>query len=179
MRTNTKTAVTEVALVDVEKTYRGDTGCACGCGGEYYDIDDAQNEAEVNRRIKYVLRGIREGKAEFFGNGVEVANPSYTKVTRLYFKDGIDYDINRDGTFERTEEGPRVMDKLSQAQIAWTNSTGLPTDHMITKIVYNYAEGSSSLEEYSEYYSRWTASQKDMADKLVLSIAASVERDMK
>ena len=179
MRTNTKTAVTEVALVDVEKTYRGDTGCACGCGGEYYDIDDAQNEAEVNRRIKYVLRGIREGKAEFFGNGVEVANPSYTKVTRLYFKDGIDYDINRDGTFERTEEGPRVMDKLSQAQIAWTNSTGLPTDHMITKIVYNYAEGSSSLEEYSEYYARWTASQKDMADKLVLSIAASVERDMK
>jgi len=179
MRTNTKTAVTEVALVDVEKTYRGDTGCACGCGGEYYDIDDTQNEAEVNRRIKYVLRGIREGKAEFFGNGVEVANPSYTKVTRLYFKDGIDYDINRDGTFERTEEGPRVMDKLSQAQIAWTNRTGLPTDHMITKIVYNYAEGSSSLEEYSEYYSRWTASQKDMADKLVLSIAASVERDMK
>jgi hypothetical protein len=179
MRTNTKTAVTEVALVDVDRTYRGDTGCACGCGGEYYDINDAQNEAEVNRRIKYVLRGIREGKAEFFGNGVEVANPSYTKVTRLYFKDGIDYDINRDGTFERTEEGPRVMDKLSQAQIAWTNSTGLPTDHMITKIVYNYAEGSSSLEEYSEYYSRWTASQKDMADKLVLSIAASVERDMK
>ena len=179
MRTNTKTAVTEVALVDVDRTYRGDTGCACGCGGEYYDINDAQNEAEVNRRIKYVLRGIREGKAEFFGNGVEVANPSYTKVTRLYFKDGIDYDINRDGTFERTEEGPRVMDKFSQAQIAWTNSTGLPTDHMITKIVYNYAEGSSSLEEYSEYYSRWTASQKDMADKLVLSIAASVERDMK
>ena len=179
MRTNTKTVVTEVSLVDVEKTYRGDTGCACGCGGEYYDINDAQNEAEVNRRIKYVLRGIREGKAEFFGNGVEVANPSYTKVTRLYFKDGIDYDINRDGTFERTEEGPRVMDKLSQAQIAWTNSTGLPTDHMITKIVYNYAEGSSSLEEYSEFYSRWTASQKDMADKLVLSIAASVERDMK
>ena len=179
MRTNTKTAVTEVALVDVHRTYRGDTGCACGCGGEYYDINDAQNEAEVNRRIKYVLRGIREGKAEFFGNGVEVANPSYTKVTRLYFKDGIDYDINRDGTFERTEEGPRIMDKLSQAQIAWTNSTGLPTDHMITKIVYNYAEGSSSLEEYSEYYSRWTASQKDMADKLVLSIAASVERDMK
>ena len=179
MRTNTKTAVTEVALVDVDRTYRGDTGCACGCGGEYYDINDAQNEAEVNRRIKYVLRGIREGKAEFFGNGVEVANPSYTKVTRLYFKDGIDYDINRDGTFERTEEGPRVMDKLSQAQIAWTNRTGLPTDHMITKIVYNYAEGSSSLEEYSEYYSRWTASQKDMADKVVLSIAASVERDMK
>ena len=179
MRTNTKTAVTEVALVDLDRTYRGNTGCACGCGGEYYDINDAQNEAEVNRRIKYVLRGIREGKAEFFGNGVEVANPSYTKVTRLYFKDGIDYDINRDGTFERTEEGPRVMDKLSQAQIAWTNSTGLPTDHMITKIVYNYAEGSSSLEEYSEFYSRWTASQKDMADKLVLSIAASVERDMK
>ena len=179
MRTNTKTAVTEVALVDVDRTYRGDTGCACGCGGEYYDINDAQNEAEVNRRIKYVLRGIREGKAEFFGNGIEVANPSYTKVTRLYFKDGIDYDNSRDGTFERTEEGPRVMDKLSQAQIAWTNSTGLPTDHMITKIVYNYAEGSSSLEEYSEYYSRWTASQKDMADKLVLSIAASVERDMK
>ena len=178
MRTYNDTTVTEIAMSDIDRTYRGDTGCACGCGGNYYDIDDAQNQDEVNRRVKYVLRGIRDGKAEFFGNGVEVANPSYTRVTRLYFKDGIDYDINRDGTFERTEEGPRVMDKLSQAQIAWTNSTGLPTDHMITKIVYNYAEGSSSLEEYSEFYSQWTPYQKDMADKLVLSIAASVERNM-
>ena len=179
MRTNTKTVVTEVSLVDVEKTYRGDTGCACGCGGEYYDINDLQNEAEVNRRVKYVLRGIREGKAEFFGNGVEVANPSYTKVTRLYFKDGIDYDINRDGTFERTEEGPRVMDEFTPEQISWTRSTGLPTDHTITKIVYNYAEGSSSVEEYAEFYSTWTSYQKDMADKLVVSIAKSVDQEIK
>lgn len=179
MRTYTKSTVSELLASDFDRTYRGDTGCACGCGGNYYDVTDLQNEAEVNRRIKYVVRGIREGKAEFFGNGVEVANPSYTKVTRIYFKDGIDYDLNRDGSLERTEEGPRVMDTFTPEQRAWTKSTGLPADDMVKKAVYNYAEALSSLEEYSEFYASWTPYQKDLADKLVKDIAASVERNMK
>lgn len=86
---------------DIRKTYRGDLGCACGCGGNYYDADDVSNAQEVSRRIKYVLRGIAQGKAEFFDNGVEVANPSYTRVTRLYFKDGIYYNTNRAGQIVR------------------------------------------------------------------------------
>jgi len=82
-------------LADVARTYRGATGCACGCGGDYFDVYDSANDAENNKRIKYVLRGIKEGRAEFFGNGVEVANPAYTRVTRLYFVEGVWYDQNK------------------------------------------------------------------------------------
>lgn len=178
MRTYTKSTVSELLVSDFDRTYRGDTGCACGCGGNYYDIDDAQNQDEVNRRVKYVLRGIRDGKAEFFGNGVEVANPSYTRVTRIYFKDGIDYDMNRNGSIERTQEGVQVMDTLSQEQRSWSASTGLPDYHRINKTVYLYAEGQMSSDEYAEFYASWNPYEKDQADKLVLEISKSVDAEI-
>lgn len=102
MNTWTKENVENILAIDIDRTYRGATGCACGCGGNYYDATDEKNAAEVARRIKYVLRGIKNGKAEFFGNGVEVANPSYTRVTRIYFKDGVDYDVYASGRIERS-----------------------------------------------------------------------------
>lgn len=179
MRTYNDTTVTEIAMSDIDRTYRGDTGCACGCGGNYYDINDVQNQDEVNRRIKYVLRGIRDGKAEFFGNGVEVANPSYTRVTRLYFKDGIDYDRLASGNLKRTEEGPRVMDSLTREQVGFMKSTGLPEYYMIQKIVFQYAEGNMSESEYSEFYASWTSSNKDQADELVSKISSMISRELK
>ncbi len=179
MRTYNDTTVTEIAMSDIDRTYRGDTGCACGCGGNYYDIDDAQNQDEVNRRVKYVLRGIRDGKAEFFGNGVEVANPSYTRVTRLYFKDGIDYNRLASGNLKRTQEGPRVMDSLTREQVGFMKSTGLPEYYMIQKIVFQYAEGNMSESEYSEFYASWTSSNKDQADELVSKISSMISRELK
>jgi hypothetical protein len=76
-----------IKLEEVARTYNGETGCACGCGGEY--TNDGEKSATVTKRLNYVNKGIVEGRAEFFGNGVEVANASYTRCTRIYFVDGI------------------------------------------------------------------------------------------
>ena len=76
-----------IKLEEVARTYNGETGCACGCGGEY--TNDGEKSAIVTKRLNYVNKGIAEGRAEFFGNGVEVANASYTRCTRIYFVDGI------------------------------------------------------------------------------------------
>ena len=101
-----ETTVLTIDMLDIKKTYRGQTGCACGCGGNYFDFDsiDSNEIAENAKRVKYVLRGIREGRAQFFRTGVEVANPSYTQVTRLYFKDGIRYEQFVSGRIERSEK---------------------------------------------------------------------------
>jgi hypothetical protein len=37
---------TEIKLDQIDKTYRGRTGCACGCGGEYYDLNEQNIDAE-------------------------------------------------------------------------------------------------------------------------------------
>ena len=81
------TRIEKITIEDVERTYRGDLGCACGCGGDYFDTDNEEHKAEIEKHIKYVNSRINEMGS--FGNGVEVTNPSYTKATRLYFKDGV------------------------------------------------------------------------------------------
>ena len=81
------TRVEKITIEDVERTYRGDLGCACGCGGDYFDTSNEEHKAEIEKHIKYVNSRIKEMGS--FGNGVEVTNPSYTKATRLYFKEGV------------------------------------------------------------------------------------------
>lgn len=76
-----------IKLEEVARTYSGETGCACGCGGEY--TNEGEISATVTKRLNKVNKGIVEGRAEFFGNGVEVANASYTRCVRIYFVDGI------------------------------------------------------------------------------------------
>ena len=89
-----KTTVSTILLSDVKQTYRGKTGCACGCGGNYFYLDKEEHQSEVLKHFNHILRAIEKGTAEFFGNGVEVANEAYTRVTRVYFKDGIYYKNN-------------------------------------------------------------------------------------
>lgn len=81
------TRVDKITIEDVERTYRGDLGCACGCGGDYFETNNEEHKAEIEKHIKYVNSRIKEMGS--FGNGVEVTNPSYTKATRLYFKEGV------------------------------------------------------------------------------------------
>ena len=76
-----------IKLEEVARTYSGETGCACGCGGDYTDENEVS--ATVTKRLNKINKGILEGRAEFFGNGVEVANASYTRCVRIYFVDGI------------------------------------------------------------------------------------------
>jgi hypothetical protein len=45
------------------------------------------------------------------------------------------------------------------------------------KIVLGYAEGSYSLDEYTDYYNRMTPLQKEIADDLVMEIHALQSQD--
>ena len=83
-----KLAILGIKLEEISRTYSGQTGCACGCGGDYTDTGDTTSAA-VTKRLNKINKGILEGRAEFFGNGVEVANESYTRCVRIYFVDGI------------------------------------------------------------------------------------------
>ena len=87
------TTVEAIDPSDIDRTYRGKTGCACGCGGDYFDVINAEHSAEVAKHTKHIVSGIKNNKKglEFFGCGVELASPSYTTVTRIYFKDGVEY----------------------------------------------------------------------------------------
>lgn len=106
VKTYFATDVTAIDFADVEKTYRGKTGCACGCGGDYTDIFNEEDSANVIKHFKYINAGIKKGNAglEFFGNGVEVSNPSYTSVTRIYFVSGVSYTQYMSGRIERRVE---------------------------------------------------------------------------
>jgi len=75
-----------IKISDVEKTYNGATGCACGCGGDY---SEASNTRVTTKRVNLINKAIIAGKAEFFGNGVEAANEDHTRVIRVYFIDGV------------------------------------------------------------------------------------------
>lgn len=97
------TRLEKITIEDVERTYRGDLGCACGCGGDYFDTDNEGHKAEIEKHIKYVNSRIKE--MESFGNGVEVTNPSYTKATRLYFKEGVRVYKTMFNTIEMIKEG--------------------------------------------------------------------------
>jgi hypothetical protein len=79
-----------IKLEEVERTYNGETGCACGCGGDYTEANE--NVSLTKKRLSIVNKAIIEGRAEFFGSGVEVTNKDYTRVTRIYFVDGINKD---------------------------------------------------------------------------------------
>lgn len=103
MKTITSENVETISALDIEKTYRGKTGCACGCGGDYIYFGDTDSVTKILKHYNYIVRGIKQGKALFFGNGVEVENPSGTSVTRIYFSKGISYEQYASGRIERTE----------------------------------------------------------------------------
>lgn len=76
--------IAEILFEQVDTTYYGADGCACGCRGKY--VSAKKNPVTARKRLAFVNHNLH--KAHFFGNGVEVAN-SDTRVTRVYFVDGI------------------------------------------------------------------------------------------
>jgi len=63
------------------------------------------------------------------------------------------------------------MNTMSKEQISWNYYCGLPQSVVVQKVVMNYADGSSSLDEYTEFYNSFTADQKQIADDMVMQIA--------
>jgi len=70
------------------------------------------------------------------------------------------------------------MNTMSQEQTSWNNVCGLPVKFLLTRIVLNYANGSSTLEEYTEYYNRMTVEQKQFADDMIMEIAVATKKEM-
>lgn len=74
-------------LENATDTYNGKTGCACGCGGTYADVDSVAGQ----KRIKKIMNA-DPAKVLFvpFGNGeegcIEIENRDGTRVTRIYVK---------------------------------------------------------------------------------------------
>jgi hypothetical protein len=75
--------INKITMEQIEMSYRGKSGCACGCGGDYLYIEVAANEKEIAKHINYINNNLMD--ANFFGTGVEVYAPNGNTVTRLYF----------------------------------------------------------------------------------------------
>ena len=69
------------------------------------------------------------------------------------------------------------MNTFSNSQIYYTAKCGLPTEFYVQKIVLDYADGSMSISEYTEFYNNWNSEMKQLADDLVMSIFKSQTRD--
>jgi hypothetical protein len=79
-----------IKLEDVERTYNGRTGCACGCGGTY--TEENVICTTTKKRVNFVNRNL--DRLEDFGFCVEVVTPNtnpdgeFDRVTRIYLKKG-------------------------------------------------------------------------------------------
>jgi hypothetical protein len=64
-----------IVLDRVRKTYNGLTGCACGCGGDYYvptgrkSLDyDVENDRAVTRRVSTINKNLDLARVWDFGD---------------------------------------------------------------------------------------------------------------
>jgi len=97
---STTTIVTKISIEDIEKTYNGEQGCACGCGGDYMYTNEtpataAKHIAKINARLKSNSSDVENG-----GNYISIEGA--TRATRIYLKDGIRFNF-KDGQIARTE----------------------------------------------------------------------------
>lgn len=86
--------VETIDINDIEQTYIGKSGCACGCNGDYTKAED--NMSLTQRRLNKILTNIDDSNAvEMFNSGAEWHNEDESRVTRIYFNDGVTYEKER------------------------------------------------------------------------------------
>lgn len=68
---------------------------------------------------------------------------------------------------------------MSQEQIRWNYSCGLPRKFEVQKKVLGYADLSVTPNEYAEFYATWTKEEKQFADDLLMEIAIATSKEMK
>jgi len=93
---NDYVGVPVIDLAKVTKTYSGKTGCACGCGGDYYympseskpDYEQA-NLRGAKMRVNKIIKAFADGRpVEVFHYDdesiYELENETGTRVVRVY-----------------------------------------------------------------------------------------------
>ena len=70
------------------------------------------------------------------------------------------------------------MNTMSQEQIRWNYSCGLPRKFEVQKKVIGYADLSVTPNEYAEFYATWTKDEKQFADDLLMEIAIATSKEM-
>jgi len=74
-------------IEDVSNTYRGKSGCACGCGGSYAEA----GSKAAKMRLDFINKNLGNPKMviDIFSDGetcYEFENEEGTRVTRVYIK---------------------------------------------------------------------------------------------
>lgn len=79
-------SIKSITVDQVITTYRGKTGCACGCGGEY--VTPEENARAVNNRVSFINENINDSRlvVDTYKDEIiyELENLEGTRVTRVY-----------------------------------------------------------------------------------------------
>ena len=78
--------MSEFKFANVTRTYNGDTGCACGCGGDYTEAGDTSTK--VLKRMNFIQKNIGKAQVDVWTDEMcySVENAAGTRVTRVYLK---------------------------------------------------------------------------------------------
>ena len=88
--------MSEFKFANVTRTYNGATGCACGCGGDYFRVKDDPAHA---KKIKHFLKKLASGKYEVreqdgcageYIYEIELSKSGHDRVACFYVKPMVD-----------------------------------------------------------------------------------------
>ena len=99
-----ETTVTKIAIEDIETTYNGEQGCACGCGGDY--ATPADNLEVATKRLGRINARLKSKHSDVDAGGNYFSLEGDTRATRVYFHNNISYKKSWDGALIRVERVP-------------------------------------------------------------------------
>ena len=100
------TIVSKIAVEDVETTYSGKQGCACGCGGDYYSFEENLDWKLViaTKRLQKINARLKNNPSQVEVDWSYVSIEGINTATRIYLKKHITYQRADDGALIRVEE---------------------------------------------------------------------------
>ena len=96
------TIVSKIAVEDVETTYSGKQGCACGCDGDYYSFEE--NPVIATKRLQKINARLKNNPSQVEVDYSYVSIEGINTATRIYLKKHITYQRAYDGALIRMEE---------------------------------------------------------------------------
>ena len=92
MESITTTLVTKISMADIETTYNGEQGCACGCGGDYFT--PAENLEIATKRLNKINARLKSKPSDVENGHSYLSLEGATRATRVYLIKGITYRFN-------------------------------------------------------------------------------------